>query len=218
MPASEREIPARVRVTGRLLNATVARAPWLWPLMRSPMQGFFDRSADGWDERTGAGSVDHLAALAAATGRIDADPERALDIGTGTGEAALFLAREYPRARVRGVDLSAEMIRLAKAKVGLDPEGRIAFKVADAAALPYGEDSFDLITQVNMPPFFAEIARLLRPGGHVVIAASSGDSIPFYTPPAVLERGFRRHGIELIEHGCAGAGTFTIGCMPAERA
>jgi ubiquinone/menaquinone biosynthesis C-methylase UbiE len=103
------------------------------------------------------------------------------------------------------------MIRAAQAKVGLDPEGRIAFKVADAAHLPYDEDSFDLITQLNLPPFFSEIARVLRPGGHVVVAASSGAETPFYTPPAVLERGFRRHGIELVEHGSRGRGTFFIG-------
>ena len=74
------------------------------------------------------------------------------------------------------------MIREAQAKVGLDPEGRIAFKVADAAALPYDDGLFDLVTQVNVPPFFAEIARVLRPGGHVIVAASCGAATPFYTP------------------------------------
>ena len=68
-------------------------------------------------------------------------PERVLDLGTGTGSAALFLAREFPRASVRGADFSEEMIARAKDKVGLDPEGRIAFKVADAADLPWPDDS-----------------------------------------------------------------------------
>ena len=95
----------------------------------------------------------------------------------------LFLAREFPHARVRGIDISEEMIREAKSKVGLDPEGRIAFRVADAADLPYAEDSFDLVAQVNMPPFFAEMARVLRPGGHAIVAASWGEATPFYTPP-----------------------------------
>jgi demethylmenaquinone methyltransferase / 2-methoxy-6-polyprenyl-1,4-benzoquinol methylase len=198
-------------VIGRGVNATIAHAPWLWPLLRRPVQNFFDRSAHGWDDRTAAGSVDHLAALAAATVKISPAPERVLDLGTGTGEGALFLAREFPFARVRGVDLSEQMIRAAQAKVGLDPDGRIAFKVADAASLPYDEDSFDLITQINLPPFFSEIARVLRPDGHVVVAASGGAETPFYTPPAVLERGFRRHGIEVLEHGDAGRGTYLIG-------
>jgi len=175
------------------------------------MRRFFDRSAPGWDERTGAGSVDHLAGLAAAVTRVSPRPERVLDIGTGTGEAALFLTREYPTASVRGVDLSEEMIRIAKAKVGLDPQGRVSFKVADASDLPYDEDSFDLVMQINVPPFFAEIARVLRPGGHVVVAASWGAETPFYTPGSVLERGFRRHGITEHVKGEAGPGTYWVG-------
>ena len=83
-------------------------------MIRSPVQGYFDRMADGWDARTGAGSPDHLAALAVATPEIKPVPERVLDLGTGTGEAALFLAREFPRASVRGVDVSERMIRIAQ--------------------------------------------------------------------------------------------------------
>ncbi len=41
-----------------------------------------------------------------------------------------------------------------------------------------------------MPPFFAEMARVLRPGGFAIVASSWGAATPFYTPNAVLERGF----------------------------
>jgi ubiquinone/menaquinone biosynthesis C-methylase UbiE len=205
------EIPTRTRLFGRAVNSVVARAPWLWPVIRRPVQGFFDGLADGWDDRTGAGSVDHLAALAAACERVRPAPERILDAGTGTGAGALFLAREFPQARVRGIDLSEEMIRKARAKVELDPEARIAFKVADASALPYPDDYFDLVAQVNMPPFFAEIARVLSPGGHVIMVATGGSSTPFYTPTAVLERGFSRRGIDPVASGTAGRGTWFVG-------
>lgn len=196
---------------GRTLNAAVAHAPWLWPALRGPVQRYFDGRAGGWDERTGAGSVDHLQALAVATAKISPAPERVLDLGTGTGEGALFLAREFPRAGVRGVDLSEWMIREAQHKVGLDPDGRVAFRVADAANLPYDDDSFDLVVQVNVPPFFAEVARVLRPGGHVIVVATGGAATPFYTPSSVLDRGFRRRGIEPVESGDAGRGTYFIG-------
>lgn len=211
MGEPSRPIPARIRLTGRALNAAVARAPWLWPLLRAPMRRFFDGSAPGWDERTGAGTVEHLAPLAAAVTRVAPAPERVLDLGTGTGEGALFLAREFPGARVRGVDISERMIRQARAKVGLDPEGRIAFRVADAAALPYGDQSFDLVTLVNMPPFFAQIARVLRPGGQVIVTASWGAATPFYTPHPVLERGFRGRGVERVAEGEAASGTWWLG-------
>ena len=62
-----------------------------------------------------------------------------------------------------------------------------------------------------MPPFFAEIARVLRPGGHVIAVATGGSATPFYTPERVLERGFRRRGIDRADAGHAGRGTFFIG-------
>jgi ubiquinone/menaquinone biosynthesis C-methylase UbiE len=212
VPSSERNRPpAPIRIMGRLLNDALVRAPWLWPVLRRPMRGFFERSAPGWDERTGAGSPDHLATLAAAALHVAEPPERVLDVGTGTGEGALLLAREFPRASVRGIDISEEMIRSAQAKIGLDPEGRVAFRVADAASLPYEEESFDLVAQLNMPPFFAEIARVLRPGGTVIVAASWGADTPFYTPAPVLDRGFSKHGIESVTSGEVQHGTYFVG-------
>jgi len=204
-----------IRTVGRAMNGLVARAPATWPLLRAPMRSFFDRHAEGWDERTGAGSAEHLAPMAAALLHVSPPPERALDLGTGTGTGALLIAREFPQARVRGVDISEEMIHLAQARIGLDPDGRVAFKVADASSLPYDDDSFDLVAQLNMPPFFRETARVLRPGGHAIVAASWGAATPFYTPPSVLERGFRRCGLEPVESGEAGQGTYTVVRAPA---
>lgn len=154
--------------------------------------------------------------LAAALLHVQPSPERALDLGTGLGDAALLIAREFPQARVRGVDLSAEMIRRAQARIGLDPEGRVAFRVADAADLPYPDDSFDLVAQLNMPPFFAETARVLRPGGYFVIAATFGRATPFYTPESVLERGFGRVGLKPVESGTAGDGTYWVARLRAQ--
>jgi SAM-dependent methyltransferase len=197
-------------VIGRILNGLVARFPASWPLIRGPMRGFFDRRAEGWETRTTAGSAAHLAPLAAALLHVRPEPERALDLGTGLGDGALLIAREFPHARVRGVDISHEMIRRAQERIGLDPEGRVAFKVADAAHLPFEDDSFDLVAQLNMPPFFKQIARVLRPGGFAVVAASWGPETPFYTPDSVLERGFRKAGLEKIEAGEAADGTYFV--------
>ncbi len=212
-PVSEAESESpggRVRLVGRAVTASVARAPWLWPLLRGPMTRYFDDLAVGWDERTGAPGAEHLAPLAVAVTKIDRRPERALDIGTGTGVAALFVAREFPRASVRGIDISEEMIRQAKGKVGLDPEGRIAFRVGDASSLPFDDGHFDLVTQLNMPPFFAETSRVLRHGGHAIVAASSGDRTPFFTPDAVLRRGFERNGMVEVKAGKIGRGSYFV--------
>jgi ubiquinone/menaquinone biosynthesis C-methylase UbiE len=203
--------PSRDRFLGRALNNLVARAPWLWPLVRARMRRFFSDRAAGWDQRTGAGGVDHLAPLAAAVLEVSPSPERVLDVGCGTGAGTLFLAREFPQGRIRGVDISEEMINAAVAKIGLDPEGRVAFRVADAAALPYADESFDLVAQLNMPPFFDELTRVLRPGGFVIVAASWGDATPFYTPEKLLTWKFRQRGVEPVGSGEAGSGTFYVG-------
>lgn len=200
-----------MRIIGRAINTIVVRAPWAWPLLRPAVRGFFDDIATGWDERPDRDPVTSLAPLAAAVLHVSPAPERILDVGTGTGDGALFLAREFPHASVRGIDVSESMIKEAQRKVGLDPEGRVAFRVADAADLPFDDASFDLVTLVNMPPFFSEIARVLRPGGFVIATASRGSETPFYTAPEALERGFARRGIEPLHAGTAGVGTYWVG-------
>jgi SAM-dependent methyltransferase len=209
--AKRRPTSTRDRIVGRALNGLVARAPWLWPLLRGPTRRFFSERASGWDARTGAGSPEHLTPLAAAVLHVDRTPERILDVGCGTGEGTLFFAREFPQARVRGLDLAEEMIGAAVAKVGLDPEGRIAFKVGDAAALPYPDDSFDLVALLNMPPFFDELVRVLRPNGHVIVAASWGADTPIYTPPRLLRWKFLQRGVVPVAIDSAGKGSFYVG-------
>lgn len=202
---------SREQKIGQTLTRVIGAAPWTWPILRPAISRFFSDHASEWDRRTGAGSPEHLEALAAAVLHLGAVPERVLDLGCGTGSGSLFLTREFPRARVRGVDISPEMIHEATRKVGLDPEGRIAFRVADAASLPFDDDSFDLVTQVNVPPFLSELTRVVRPGGHVVICASRGPETPFYTPEHVLENRLVRRNVETVKIGASGRGTYYVG-------
>lgn len=203
--------PLPVRVIGKALTRLVARAPWTWPLMRRPVRGFFDQLAHGWDERVRPDAPEHLAALAAAVVRVETPPARALDLGTGTGAGALWLAREFPETHVTGLDISEAMIERARAKLPAELSGRVDFLVGDAERLPFADGSFDLVAQISVPVFFDEVARLLAPGGYVVVVSSLGLKTPFHTPERTLRNGFRRRGVEVVAAGAAGPGTFFLG-------
>jgi len=110
-----------------------------------------------------------LTALAAAVLHVPASPERVLEVECGSGDGVLFLAREFPAARVRGVDISAEAIAEAKGRLGLDPEGRVAFKRGQRQHLPYPDGFFDLVAQTRGRLHPAEIARVLNPAGHLAL-------------------------------------------------
>lgn len=102
--------------------------------------------------------------------------EHVLDVGTGKGLAAVELARRG--ARVTTVDVSDKDLRdafLLASSAGV--EGRIEFHHADARELPFGDDSFALVTMINVahhledaPAVLAEIARVLAPGGRLVMS------------------------------------------------
>lgn len=98
-------------------------------------------------------------------------PERALVVGCGDGEPVLFLAREFPSARVRGVDRSADRVRAATARVGLDPEGRVAFKHSGSyRRLPFPDAFFDLVVVFEGRPAPGEIARVMHPEASLILA------------------------------------------------
>jgi len=141
-----------------------------------------------------------LIALATAVLRVPAKPERILEIGCGDGERVLFLAREFPSARVRGVDPSADAVHAAVSKVGLDPEGRVAFKQGRQRSLPYPDGFFDLIVQAGGRLRPSEIARVLHPGGHLLLIGSW----------LLLEWRLGMHRLDPVERGKAADQAFLV--------
>src|SRR5215207_9867319 len=120
-PGPRREPGPLVRALGRAVNSAVARFPWSWRLFSGPVRRFFDSVAVGWDERVRSDSPEFLEPLVAALGRLETSPGRILDIGTGTGAAALELADRYPDAEVVGIDISSEMVEEVKKSKGSLP-------------------------------------------------------------------------------------------------
>jgi ubiquinone/menaquinone biosynthesis C-methylase UbiE len=153
--------------------------------------------------------VPPLTPLAAAVLHVGA-PERILQVECGDGEAALFLAREFPAARVRAVDRSAAAVRRAASRVGLDPEGRIAFKQGKPGSLPFPADHFDLVAASDALPGLSEAARVLRPGGFLALASTRSARVPTGLRGWWTRRRLERAGFEPIWSQQAGDGSFSV--------
>jgi ubiquinone/menaquinone biosynthesis C-methylase UbiE len=150
-----------------------------------------------------------LTPLAAAALHVGT-PERVLQVACGDGDGALFLAREFPRARVRGIDADEEKVAAAGRRVGLDPEGRVAFKRGGPRKIPYPDDNFDLVAVVDARPAPGELARVLRSGGYLILAATSGVAIGGGAAGWLLARSLRARAFELTDEEHAGVGGFAV--------
>jgi demethylmenaquinone methyltransferase / 2-methoxy-6-polyprenyl-1,4-benzoquinol methylase len=112
------------------------------------------------------------------------NPRCVLDLATGSGDLAITIAKKLPGAEITGADFCAEMLGTARAK------GLTNTVVADALHLPFSDASFDAVTVAfglrNMADWNAalvEMARVLAPGGHLLVLDFSlphGLSRPVY--------------------------------------
>lgn len=108
------------------------------------------------------------------------DPERILDIATGTGDMAILYSKGNAKEIV-GLDISAGMLEVAKTKVKkLKLEDTIQLELGDAENLPFEDQSFDAVSVSygirnfeDLEKGLAEILRVLRPNGVLVILETS---------------------------------------------
>jgi arsenite methyltransferase len=133
-----------------------------------------------------------------------AEGQTVLDLGAGAGLDA-FVARRIvgETGRVLGVDFTPEMVEKARANAAKLGYANVQFEHGDIEALPFAEASVDVMISncvLNLVPnkarAFAEMARVLRPGGHFCVSdvVTRGD-----LPPAV------RQSAELYAGCVAGA-------------
>jgi SAM-dependent methyltransferase len=186
----------------RLATDAVVRWPRLWPLFRPLIRRQFDRLAPVWDQMR---MEDTFAAYEAALERIDGAVGRALDVGTGTGAGARLLKQRFSDAEVVGVDLATAMLDEARRLV---PE--VSFVEGDAARLPFGDDSFDLVAHQNMIPFVNQVDRVLKPAGWVLFAFSAGPETPIWVEPPRLRRELERRGFTDFAEIAAGRGIAVV--------
>jgi SAM-dependent methyltransferase len=190
--------PRKHRIIGTILSTLVARAPWLWPLLRRPTQRFWNNMAPQW---TGRASPDRASALEAGARAVPGSPQRILEVGSGSGDGTAALARVFPGAQITGMDLSDEMVRTAQA-TNPGPD----YVVGDAAKIPFPDATFDLVAQLNVPFYPSELKRVVKPGGHILVASTLGRTTPYYTPHSFLRRKLTE-----VDAGQADRGDWFIG-------
>jgi arsenite methyltransferase len=118
--------------------------------------------------------------------------ETVLDLGSGAGFDCFLAARAVgPSGRVVGVDMTPDMVERARRVAAAGGYGNVEFRLGEIEALPVADASVDVVISncvLNLSParerVFAEIARVIRPGGRVMIS----DLISLFpTPDFLLE-------------------------------
>ncbi len=142
---------------------------------------------------------------------------RMLDVGSGAGQLAQHLIKySDSRARITCVDLSPEMLRRSRGRLrnfemrvrhGVPRQGRLDYVVADLCHLPFPSESFDCITcgyvLEHLPDArlgLAELARVLEPGGRMLLLATEDTFSGAWTSRLWVCRTYNRKELADVSH------------------
>ena len=114
------------------------------------------------------------------------NPDRVLDIASGTGDLAIMTAKNTTASEIIGADISEGMLAVGEEKIKkLGLSKRVKMQVADSENLPYDSNYFDAVTVAfgvrnfeNLDKGIQEIARVLKPKGTFVVLETSIPSTP----------------------------------------
>ena len=146
---------------------------------KSQIREMFDNIAPTYDRLNHLLSmnIDRLWRRSAVNEVARRRPSAVLDIATGTGDMAIALAKKMPDATVDGIDLSTEMLEVARMKIeasGLS--GRVTAVCCDAERMPFDDRRFDAVTVAfgvrnfeNIDEGLREMHRVLKDGGVLVV-------------------------------------------------
>lgn len=130
--------------------------------------------------------------------------EHVLDIASGTGAAAIPLAKRLPNGKVTAVDFSPSMLAQAEQRAQQEGLPNIEFNVHDMTAMPFAENHFDhancafgLFFIEDMTSLLRHISSKVKPGGNVMITGFCGDS--FMPASSLAMDKLRAFGLEFPE-------------------
>lgn len=156
------------------------------------VRGIFSRIANRYDTFNALASlgIDRLWRRKLVKACGISGPEKVLDLCAGTGDVSFAIADQAHPASIMVTDFTPEMLAVAERKAADHRSStELAFALADAQRLPFEDETYDVVTVAfgvrNLPERernFAEVMRVLKPGGRYVI-------LEFSRPPFAPWRG-----------------------------
>ncbi|MBE6998228.1 MAG: class I SAM-dependent methyltransferase [Ruminococcaceae bacterium] len=147
-------------------------------------------------------------------------PKNALDLGCGGGRNAGELLKKYPLAHVTAVDYSALSVEKAREfNREMIAAGRCSVQQGDVSDLTLAAEAFDLATAFETIYFwpglercFAQVARVLRPGGYFLICNESDGTDAAGLKFEKIIDGMKTHTVDAIETALRSAGFSAVEC------
>ena len=143
------------------------------------------------------------------------EAQKILEIGAGVGRTTRLIAKKYPGAKITATDFEEAQVKAAKQGNNLS---NVVFEQADATALPYPDNSFDVCFAIlvlhhigNFADAISELYRVTKPSGHVFVMEFPAKAWPIYrkmplgTPGVFskeelvtlfMDKGFKVHGMK----------------------
>ncbi len=114
------------------------------------------------------------------------NPKQILDVATGTADVAIMMTKILDADKITGIDISNGMLDIGRQKINkLDLKNKIELLNGDSEAINFNDNSFDAVTVAfgvrnfqNLEKGLAEIKRVLKPGGKLVILEFSHPKLP----------------------------------------
>lgn len=105
------------------------------------------------------------------------DSQAVLDVGCGFGGTISSLNNQYQTMKLTGINIDERQILRARQQISPQGANEISFQQGDACALPFADNSFDVVLAVecifhfsSRKQFFKEVNRVLKPGGYLALS------------------------------------------------
>lgn len=178
-------------------------------LFRQIMKTFPEMISARYDASVVKGEGNYQDVIRAGLLSIQTQPQKILDLCTGTGVASFIATQVFPETKIVAIDQSQGMLKVAQGKAAEMGVSLIEFKLGNAAQLPEPDEAYDLIITANAPVYLSEVARVLMPGGIFMMAFFFGGP-SFVKQEKNISAVLGKHGLRLLELKSVDKGVYIV--------